>query len=211
MPLLKIESARERRLVATWKITENYHELVGQLTADLENLETISTYRNEQKKLEWLAGRLTIQRLAEHSQLTYQGMSKNENGKPYLNKSDAEISLTHSYPYVAAILDPVEDVGIDLEQPTPKLLKIAHKFLNEEERRFTQNNLNKLCVCWCAKESLYKIYSRKGLIFKENLLIHPFELKATGTISARIITHDFEKSYNLRYKLERDFVLTYNV
>ena len=211
MPLLKIESARERRFVATWKITENYSELVDQLAADRENLEMISRYKSEQKKLEWLAGRLTIQQLAEHSQLTYQGMSKNENGKPYLNKSKAEISLTHSYPYVAAILDPVEDVGIDLEQPTPKLLKIAHKFLNDEERRFAQDDLDKLCVCWCAKESLYKIYSKKGLVFRENLLIRPFELKATGTISGSIITHDFEKSYNLRYKLERDFVLTYNI
>ena len=85
MPLLKIETAREGRFVATWEITENYEDLVEQLSPFGDNFEQIDSYKSELKKLEWLAGRLTVKQLAEHSQVTYQGMSKNGDGKPYLN------------------------------------------------------------------------------------------------------------------------------
>lgn len=211
MPLLKIEKVGDQRFMALWKITESYATLATQLQTAGEDPGEVESYKSEQKKLEWLTGRLTLKHLAENQGIPYNGISKNGQGKPLLNGSSAEVSLTHSFPWVAAILDHSEEVGIDLEQPKDKLLKIADRFLNEGERRFVQNDLHKLCICWCAKESLYKIYSKRGLLFKEHLHLKPFTLHDSGIISGSIIANGLKKSYNLRYKIEQEFILAYNI
>ncbi|TRX53795.1 4'-phosphopantetheinyl transferase superfamily protein [Fulvivirga sp. M361] len=212
MPLIRIERVTENRLVALWKITESYEWFVKELQPPVENLELIGSYRSEHKKMEWLAGRLTVKRLMENAGLSYHGISKNYDGKPLLSEASAEISLTHSYPYVAAILDTAQnEVGIDLEQPKDTLRRIAHKFLNEPEKKFVNNNLNKLCICWCVKESLYKIYSKRGISFSKHLHVPPFELNQEGVISGSIIVNGSKKSYKLQYEVNSDFILTYSL
>ena len=211
MPLIRIERVNKNRSVALWKITEPYQWFVQELKPSKGDLAIIEDYRSELKRVEWLAGRITVKTLAEHFNIDYQGISKNNDGKPLLNNGNEEISLTHSYPYVAAILDVSKEVGIDLEQPTEKLRRIAKKFLSVEEKEFVKDNLKKLCICWCAKEALYKLYSKRGLRFSEHLHILPFDLEQHGFISGSIITNDTEKSHKLRYEVNPEFVLTYTV
>ena len=212
MPLIRIERVTESRSVALWKITESYEWFVKEVQPPVENLELIDSYRSEYKKMEWLAGRSTVKRLMENAGLSYKGIAKNCDGKPLLSEASAEISLTHSYPYVAAILDTAQsEVGIDIEQPKETLHRIAHKFLNEREKSFVNNNINKLCICWCVKESLYKIYSKRGISFSEHLHISPFELNQEGVIYGSIIMNGSKKSYKLQYEVNSDFILTYNL
>lgn len=212
MPIIKTEKVADARFVARWKIEEDLESLVKAFDPTTDELNSISSYRNERKKKEWLAGRLTVRHLADQTGVYYTGVSKTTHGKPVLCAGNGEISLTHSYPYVAAILDHgSEDVGIDLEQPTSKLLNISNKFLSASEKTYVENDIHKLCICWCAKESLYKIYSQKGLIFKENLAIDPFETNESGIISGSIIVNNIKKKYKLQYLIEDDYVITYNV
>src|SRR3712207_8655610 len=39
----------------------------------------------------------------------------------------------------------------------------------------SQNNLEKLCIYWCAKETLYKVHSEKQLDFRKNIKIEKFQ------------------------------------
>lgn len=212
MPIIKIDKVTGNRHLALWKITEDFNRLLDELDPTPEINDMLARYRSELKKKEWLAGRLALRALTHKLKLPYTGVAKTEFGKPLLCSGNGEISLTHSYPYVAALLDDKCDpVGIDLEQRTPKLFNISRKFLTDQEMDFARNDLTKLCICWCVKEALYKIYSKKGVSFREHLLIESFDLNPTGMISARIVIDNFKKIYNLQYIVEEEYVLAYNL
>ena len=176
-----------------------------------DEMAVLKTMTIEKKQKEWICARLTIKVLLQSKGLSYHGTFNNEYGKPILSKVTGEVSLSHSYPYVAAIYDVQDDVGIDLEHPKPKLAVISKKFMSPSELKAAGTNLTKLCIYWSAKEVLYKIYSHRGLIFKENLRIEPFELQQQGRITGSIIVNKEEKKYNLHYCVNQEYVLVYNV
>lgn len=123
------------------------------------------------KQIEYLASRILISQLCAYLGISYCGIFKDENGKPHLTDSPHHISISHSYPLVACMVDKQGPCGIDIETPREQLIKIQGKFLSKEEQKFANNDLERLCQLWCAKEALYKLYGRKKLVFSENLSV----------------------------------------
>ncbi|CAN5405404.1 4'-phosphopantetheinyl transferase superfamily protein [soil metagenome] len=204
MPLLKISSLGEEKAWGLWHIRESEEALsFGSMESCPEEIV------NTQKRLEWLAGRNLIKSLAENLGLLYHGIKKDEYGKPFLNEHQHHISLSHSYPYVAAQIDRLNPVGIDLEQPKDKLRRIAYRVFNKNEIADAGDNFTKLCIYWCGKESLYKIYGKKNLHFIENLLITPFTLAKAGSLTGTIRLSDHETLVMLQYLVTEDFVMVY--
>lgn len=162
MPLEKLEISHEQAW-ARWRIEESEDVL-----ADLiKPFETISdTIKNPMKRLEWMAGRVAVKTLMERSGLVFQGVTKDEHGKPFPIGSSYQLALSHSFPYVAALLDRRHAAGIDLEQPKAKLLNIAHRVLDENELKDAGDNLVKHCIYWCAKETLVKVHGKKRPDFR---------------------------------------------
>jgi len=113
MPVEKIVR-NANQIWGLWKITEDESVLRNNLHPEEE---VSSALTNSQKKLEWLAGRVLVGALVQQLQLPYQGLQKDEYGKPSLKGLSHKLSLSHSYPYVAVIIDAEKDAGIDLEQP----------------------------------------------------------------------------------------------
>ena len=128
MPLYKIENTGIESGWAIWHIEESEQEL-----AFIAFEQTPEELYSEPKRLEWLAGRVLIKTLLEHHGLVYSGLHKDEFGKPFLRDLGHHISLSHSYPFVAAQLHVSQSVGIDLEQPKQKLLTIAPRVLSDME------------------------------------------------------------------------------
>jgi phosphopantetheinyl transferase len=159
--------------------------------------------------LEWLAGRILLKGLLEKAGLIYHGLQKDAFGKPFLDGYAYPISLSHSYPYVAAQIDSQAAVGIDVEQPKDKLLRIAHRVLNQAEEEDAGKDIAKNCVYWCAKEALYKIYGQRGLTFSTHLHIHPFTIGRQGHLVGKISVAGKDRLINLGYTVEKDFVLVY--
>jgi 4'-phosphopantetheinyl transferase len=207
MPLEKIDSINSHTW-ALWKIEENETFLTNQLDPFEKIPETIS---NSQKRLEWLAGRLLVKKLMEINHLPFQGVTKNEFGKPFLKGNDYQLSLSHSYPYVAALIHSTNSVGIDLEQPKPKLLRIAPRVLDANELRDAGEDLTKHCIYWCAKETLIKVYGKKDLTFAEHLKISPFSLADRGHLIGRIIVNNRETSIPLWYSVNENFVVVLSI
>ncbi|MFZ6010979.1 MAG: 4'-phosphopantetheinyl transferase family protein, partial [Bacteroidota bacterium] len=172
------------RAWALWKIEEQEPALANEVNPFEVPPATIT---NPLKRLEFLAGRVLIKTLLNHWSIPFEGLTKDEFGKPYLKNSTFHISLSHSYPYVAAIIDRNIPVGIDLEQPKEKLLRIGHRVLSTSELRDAGTDVIKHCIYWCAKESLIKIYGKKDLHLAENLQISPFSPKKEGNLIGRII------------------------
>jgi phosphopantetheinyl transferase len=204
MPLRKIEIDNKGGW-ALWQIDQT--EIALTPKEELQLSENKITH--PKKKLEWLASRMLIEMLVTKLGFVYRGIYKDENGKPFLKNSEAQISLSHSYPYVAAIVSNNQSVGIDIEKPTQKIMNVAHRVFNEKEREDANGVIEKNCVYWCAKEVLYKLHGKRGISFIENLAIDPFTLSLVGELNASINTIEFTEKVTLRYLIEKDVVTVF--
>jgi 4'-phosphopantetheinyl transferase len=128
----------------------------------------------------------------------------------FFKNNPYQLSLSHSYPYVGALIDKNKSVGIDVEQIKSKLLKIAPRVLHPTELKDAGDNEIKHCIYWCAKEALVKIYGKKDLVFAENLIIKPFTLQNQGNISGRIIVNSTETTIPLYYEVHNGFTVVLN-
>ena len=205
MPLEKIEVDSERAW-ALWRVTEDEETF----RYAIDPYELISdTLTNSQKRLEWLAGRMTIKTLLESIKMPFHGIIKDKHGKPFLKNYNYHLSLSHSFPYVAALIDFRHPAGIDLEQPKPKLLRVAARIHHQQELEDLGTDIVKHCIYWCAKESLVKLHGKKDLIFSENMFIEPFELRQEGDITGKMIFGQNELVVPLYYITYSDFVVVF--
>ncbi len=106
--------------------------------------------------------------LSNHLGFRYFVVKKDAFGKPFLEKYPHHLSLSHSFPYVAAQLNYDQPVGIDLEQPKAKILKIAPRIFSPIELADAGTDVIKHTVYWCAKEAMYKIHGKGNLHFFES-------------------------------------------
>ncbi|SRR5258708_24434842 len=204
MPLRKITWTGHQCGWALWHITESEETLNAMAAPDVCPDDIVNRF----KRMEWLCGRILLKKLAEEAGLSYQGLLKDQFGKPFLDQNSHHISLSHAYPYVAAQID-FQAVGIDVEQPKEKLLRIAPRVLNKKEVEDAGNDITKICIYWCAKEALYKIHGKGGISFSRHLNIEPFEMKQAGPLTGKISTKEMDQLINLVYAIEDDFVLVY--
>lgn len=186
-----------------WKVLEDEIFLAAAVPSEKIS-EAIS---NPLKRLEFFAGRVLLKSLLEKWNVEFKGVTKDAFGKPYLIGYDFHISLTHSYPYVAAIIHRFKKTGIDLEQPKDKLLRIAPRVLAPSEIADAGNQVVKHCIYWCAKEALIKIYGKKDLILAKDLLIAPFFLRPEGYLVGRILANSSETAIPLHYIVYENFVV----
>jgi 4'-phosphopantetheinyl transferase len=193
---------------ALWKITEKEHVLAHKIPGSEQPPANIS---NPMKRLEFLAVRVLLRDLLRHWDLEFTGLTKDDQGKPFFKNTSYHLSLSHSYPYVAAIIDRKKSVGIDLEQPKAKLLRIAPRVLSSEELEDAGSDITKHCIYWCAKEALIKVYGKRHLTLSEHLLIAPFSLGNEGTLSGRIIADDTIIPVPLYYRVYDNFVVALNM
>jgi phosphopantetheinyl transferase len=201
MPLKEIHQSGSQSGWAIWHIEENGGELASKIIG-----EPPKEITHDSKKLEWLAARHLVLSLSNHLGLRYFGVKKDAFGKPFLEKYPHHLSLSHSFPYVAAQIDHDQSVGIDLEQPKAKILKIAPRVLSPIELKDAGTDIIKHTVYWCAKETLYKIHGKGNVHFSNQLNVEPFLLQEEGSLKG-IISSEIKMNVNLDYRIEPDYVL----
>ena len=196
MPIIIEKQYSNDSYVGVWHITESHDELQAMLPSEILTDAELASIHHPQKQIEFFCSRLTIKYLADQIGIRYSGIKKDEYGKPYLVGSTWQFSLTHTAEYIAVAMHQTQSLGIDMEQPSEKLLRIAHKFLSETERNDAGNDLDKLCIYWSAKEALYKLYGKRKVIFIDNLLVSPFR-KDQQVIEGRLKINDIDEQYTL--------------
>ena len=133
---------------------------------------------------------------------------KNEYGKPF--HIQKHISITHSNNYAAVIVSDNKSVAIDLERIDNRILRVGHKFLSDHEMFFPEDqNVIYTTLIWSAKETLYKLYSENEVIFKEELLIHPFNYSTAGTFIGDILKPPHLLNIEIQYFTFDNYVLTW--
>jgi 4'-phosphopantetheinyl transferase len=130
------------------------------------------------KRLQHLAGRFLLQYL--FPAFPYEEILIADTRKPYLANEQYHFSISHCGNYAAAIVSSTHRVGIDIEIPSEKVGRIAHKFIHENESKWMNESIvncqlsiiNLQTVLWSAKESVFKWYSLGNVDFKENMQLH---------------------------------------
>jgi 4'-phosphopantetheinyl transferase len=207
MPLEKLEYQAEERAWGIWRIAEDEQALLDQV----KDYESISeTITHPEKRLEFIAGRVLARNLLESLGKSFEGVTKDVFGKPFFKQNTYQLSLSHSFPYVAALADIRKSVGIDLEQIKTKLLKIGPRVLHPLELQDAGNDETKHCIYWCAKEALVKIYGKKDLVFSEHLFIDPFKPEKYGILTGKFIANKTETVIPLQYFVFDNFVVVFN-
>ena len=183
MALYKTLTVNKVTKVLIWKIEES----ISKLQEGIVLSENSTTRLNSMKSQLHQRGFLSIRHLLKEVGYTDTDLIYDEFGKPHL-KNGKFISITHSFIFTAIIVSDKFHVGVDIEKQRDKILKIAHKFTPFEEYKTIANVdalISKLTIVWGAKESLYKIYGKKKLLFLHHIYIEDFKFadeKTTGEI-----------------------------
>jgi 4'-phosphopantetheinyl transferase len=174
MPLIYNQRTASGAVVGVWQIAESAAELMQLLPLDSDQLSLLNSFTRETRKCEWLASRLVLMSIiGQNVKLGYR-----HNGAPFLEDFDGFISLSHTKGYAAAIYHPSQPVGIDIEYPSDRVLKVTDRFLSAEEQAFIPFSEATIyqTVCWCAKEAMYKWWGRSNVTFNTDIRVHPFAI-----------------------------------
>ena len=155
-------------------ITADEPTLRAGLLLTVGEQEELATITHPAQRIEWLACRVAIRQLTEEQGATYQGLRKDEFGKPFLIGSSWHISLSHTSGWAAAILHKARPVGIDIEPIREQFRRVVPRVLSADEITHAASDPHRLAIYWCAKEALYKLYGKRQLTFREHLHIDPF-------------------------------------
>ena len=173
-------------------------------------MEEISFINNESLRKQRLAVRALLCEL--FGEKVY--LSHHDNGKPYLENSVTNISITHTEKYVAVILNDNEDVGIDMESLARDFSAVERKALSEEEIDDLDDDKRneQLAIYWCAKEAIFKRVSAYRVSFSEQIEVERFRPKGEGELDATFIHKDgYEEDFELEYITFDNHVLVWVV
>jgi phosphopantetheinyl transferase len=203
----KLESKAE---IAVWQITETEDELRSLVSVPTDEMEEISLYRNESHRRQKLAVRALLNELFEEKMY----LNHHDNGKPYLENSVTNISITHTDKYVAVIISDDDELGIDVESLDRDFSVVEKKALSEDEIDDLQvkNRNLQLAIYWCAKEAIYKRMSQHGVDFAKQMEVDKFNPKKEGDIEATFINKDgSEEEFELEYEVFDNHVMVWLV
>ncbi len=200
-------------MLGLWLLTETAEELWPLLPAQAHYLAHYPDGRDELRARQWLGGRTLAHQLLRELSDAPATLHNDANGRPYFAELPGfGVSLSHSGEWVAGLLSTQAAVGIDIELIRTKAQQLARRFLSETEQTDAGNETAKYCLYWSAKETLYKLHSRRGLVFKEQLLLSPFELREAGVLTGHLLLENFRSQHQIHYlRPSPDYVLTYAV
>lgn len=192
MPLYKTITVDPHTKVLIWKLQESEETLRDgvQLTENCEaRLQQMSSPIHRQ-------GFLSVRQLLKKAGYTPADLYYNSNGRPHL-KDGMHISITHSFEFAGIIVSNAP-VGIDIEKQREKIGRIAGKFSGYELDFTALDDVRRLTVIWCVKESLYKQFATNGLSFKDHISVIPFSLEA-NTAKAWIRYYSRNEKFQVQF------------
>ena len=86
---------------------------------------------------------------------------------------DTYISVAHGAGCVAVAISDSR-VGVDIERADRDFGSVSSRYMSEQEVQMSRDGLWAAKV-WCAKEALYKLYGRRGVELREELIIESYD------------------------------------
>lgn len=202
MPFFYQQNINETAHLAIWSIQEpaSFFETDVQLASPIAN---------EERRVQHLAVRLLFKLMMPEADLSQLVMA--DNGKPYLLGLPFHFSFSHCKGYAACAVDDKQPVGIDIEIIHPRIAKVAHKFLNEQEKAMIadldeKDQLNQMAFLWAAKEAMYKKHEQLGIDFAKDFNILELTKGDRGTVAAEILHKGVHAKVALDFHFGTDYV-----
>lgn len=192
MSLISIETLASGAQLGLWHIEESVDELLNRYPSLSSE---VSSYRSDARKLEKLSVYSLLFMMTGDTTLR---ITHNEAGRPFVNGWN--ISISHTKGYATVILSKQNNVAIDIEYVSPRVLKIADRFVRSDEYAPT---LESLLLHWSAKETIYKYYSESDLHFYD-MRIHDIKEKELWVDNLKDNT-----KMKVTYRFSPDYVLTF--
>lgn len=165
MPIFFQHQINETTRLGIWKIEETEEFFKG-------NVPQHRDVTHPHKRLQHLAGRFLLQFL--FPDFPYELIQIADTRKPFLLNEQYHFSISHCGDYAGAIVSKDCRVGIDIEIPVEKIIRIKDKFLSNHEKsnwiidEFSPDP-NILTLLWSCKESVFKWYGNGGVDFSEQI------------------------------------------
>ena len=152
------EHINEAELII-WRMDETLEELLEMSQHHYDHeIENIS---NEVRKKERIISRFLLETLVGRKvEVKYE-----ESGKPIC--SGINFSISHTKNFVAVIVSN-KPVGVDIEYKSDRIFRITEKFMHPDELKTLSECSEKqkfTLLCWCAKETVFKIIEENGVDF----------------------------------------------
>lgn len=210
MPLILEKNIDSGLKMGVWQIKEAEEWFLGNMWLKPEERSDLQQLKSRTKREQRLAYRMVLIHLLGRNDflITY-----DENRKPYLSGITGHISVSHSGDLAAAMINMNKPAGIDIEQVSPRILPLSERFLSLQECMNSggRKDPGMLTLYWGAKEALYKMDGKKGLVFKEDLIIDDFPLRESGRLSGIIKRGSLSGQHRLEYQHILDYVLVHTL
>jgi len=208
MPITLNQNINENTNLIIWHITEQLAdlEIISKDCLQTSDFEEFNNINNIRRKKEWLIVRILVFKLlGKYSKIYY-----DKNKKPFLANNQT-ISISHSQNYVGILLTNSKFAGLDIEQISEKIENVINKFLSTDEIKniHPKDKYLTYTILWAAKETLYKLYGKKELIFKSNLHVESFIPQNQDIIHGFININEKTEKYNLNYFILNDNIVVW--
>ena len=183
----------EKNLIYVWKITSLLDKLYSNKSLSTIELDQVSDIKSEKRKIEFLATRIALKNLFDDKL----ELKHHESGRPFIKEAKL-ISISHSNNFIAIAFGE-DNIGIDIEKPQDKMLKLITRILSETEiKQFQQKpTLENACKMWSTKESVLKYIGNKNLNFKDDIIIDKDSVKY------------FDLNFKMYFETIEEMILTY--
>jgi phosphopantetheinyl transferase len=166
MPLIFQQDINDFAKIGIWELKESEIFFSG--------IEIRNNIAHPSKRLQHLAGRFLLKTL--FPDFPIKDIIISVSGKPILIDNSYFFSISHTNEYVAAIVSKHENVGIDIEKVSPKIMGVLKRVLSKSELNIIdkQNwaeNYQAEILMWSIKEAVYKWVGEKNISFQNNINI----------------------------------------
>jgi phosphopantetheinyl transferase len=198
MPIFYQQDIDQSTKLAVWKIEESEDFF----------LSSVPVQRNithPHKRLQHLAGRFLLKYLFPDFPVALIKIA--DTRKPFLENEAYHFSISHCGDFAAVIVSRNRRVGVDIEVPDLKVVRIKNKFLHQQELKeleilqdhlksadnnklkneFNSAELRALTLLWSSKEAIYKWWSFGNVDFRENIRLNTGVVEKENVIGAEFI------------------------
>ena len=168
-----------------------------------EELEKYQQISNPKRKKEFQNVRLLRNLQIGKKAIRYDAL-----GKPNVKDKNKFISISHSKNFVAFAND-TSPIGVDIEELSPRILKVWSRYLHPEEFAiFDTTSIFDLTVAWTIKEALFKLNTKTGIDFKNDLRI---KSKDGNTFLCEMKAEDGFQTVKMETCSYKNLIISYNI
>jgi phosphopantetheinyl transferase len=148
--------------------------------ATAEDLAFVAPFGSASRRREALAWRAIVRReLGADVVISY-----DDYGAPRVSVPNTYISVSHSRESVALLVSD-NICAVDIEQADRDFSRVANRYLSQSEQMLAEQN-DLYAEMWCAKEALYKYYSKGEIDLVKHLSIKEYN-SANGVLVCSIL------------------------